>query len=268
MRRYVLILAFVLPAVACAQSTPLIRAHSHNDYRQPRPLLDALAYGFCSVEADIHLVDGELLVAHDPEECDPGRTLVGLYLAPLRERVLANGGRVYPGGPSLTLLIDIKTEAGPTYAALAALLAEYEEMLTIFEGDRVYEGAVTVIVSGNRDFESILGPERRLAAVDGRPEDLGGRSSAAEMPLVSAAWTDHFSWRGAGEMPPEELAELRRMVRRCHDEERRLRFWALPIAPAVWELVHAEGVDLINTDFPEALRNFLLAKGEGSAEEP
>ncbi len=46
------------------EPTPLARAHAHNDYRHHRPLLDALAHGFTSVEADVFLVDDQLLVAH------------------------------------------------------------------------------------------------------------------------------------------------------------------------------------------------------------
>ncbi|MEC4021166.1 hypothetical protein QMK28_34095, partial [Streptomyces sp. H27-D2] len=34
---------------------PLRRAHAHNDFVHPRPLLDALSHGFASVEADIWL---------------------------------------------------------------------------------------------------------------------------------------------------------------------------------------------------------------------
>ena len=67
--------------------TPLKQAHAHNDYLHDRPLLDALDHGFCSVEADIFLVDGELLVAHTRSELSKERTLKKLYLNPLRERV-------------------------------------------------------------------------------------------------------------------------------------------------------------------------------------
>src|SRR6266571_3355435 len=44
-----------------ADPMPLIHAHAHNDYEHARPLFDALDRGFCSVEADIYLVDGQLL---------------------------------------------------------------------------------------------------------------------------------------------------------------------------------------------------------------
>src|SRR5213595_176008 len=83
---------------------PLTRVHAHNDYEHKRPLLDALDHGFCSVEADIFLVDGQLLVAHNRGGVRPERTLQALYLDPLRARVKQNGGRVYPNGPEVTLL--------------------------------------------------------------------------------------------------------------------------------------------------------------------
>src|SRR3984957_8511284 len=71
---------------------PLTRVHAHNDYEHKRPLFDALDHGFCSVEADIHLVDGQLLVAHDLRDVNPNLTLQSLYLDPLRERIKQNGG--------------------------------------------------------------------------------------------------------------------------------------------------------------------------------
>lgn len=98
---------------------PLQRAHAHNDYEHDRPLLDALSHGFTSVEADIYLVDGELLVGHDPADLVPGRTLQSLYLDPLARRVRANHGRVYQGSDlSLQLLVDIKNTGAATYTEL------------------------------------------------------------------------------------------------------------------------------------------------------
>src|SRR5438093_5049824 len=76
------------PCVSSAAPTPLplLHAHAHNDYEHARPLLDALEHGVCSVEADIYLVDGQLLVAHDRQKVSPTRTLQALYLDPLTER--------------------------------------------------------------------------------------------------------------------------------------------------------------------------------------
>src|SRR6202034_3699331 len=102
------------PAKA-ADVSPLANAHAHNDYGHKRPLFDALDHGFCSVEAEIFLVDGSLLVAHNHKNVKPEKTLEALFLDPLLARVRQNGVRVYRDGPPFTLLVDIKADGQKTY---------------------------------------------------------------------------------------------------------------------------------------------------------
>src|SRR2546426_8184366 len=122
-------LAFSASCLA-AEPTPLIHAHAHNDYLHKRPLLEALERGFCSVEADIYLAEGKLLVAHDRQMTRPERTLQALYLDPLRERVKKNGGRVFSHGPEFSLLIDLKSDWQNTYPALRDALKQNAPVLT------------------------------------------------------------------------------------------------------------------------------------------
>jgi hypothetical protein len=77
-----LLLAWAVSMCAAENNSvqPLTRAHSHNDYEHARPLLDALDHGFGSVEADVWLVNGALLVAHDLKDAKPEHTLQKLYL--------------------------------------------------------------------------------------------------------------------------------------------------------------------------------------------
>src|SRR5260221_248119 len=121
----------LVTAARAAEPKPLPQAHAHNDYEHTRPLLDALDHGFCSVEADIWLTPEGLLVGHDRKDLRPSRTLEALYLDPLRERIAANGRRVYGAGPMFYLLIDVKSDAEATYAALDKVLARYAEILTV-----------------------------------------------------------------------------------------------------------------------------------------
>ncbi|MGI9240008.1 MAG: hypothetical protein ACR2RV_04365, partial [Verrucomicrobiales bacterium] len=95
MVKFLPILGLALAAASAPAQEPLQQAHAHNDYEHERPLHDALEHGFCGVEADIYLVGGELLVAHDRKDLKPERTLQALYLDPLQKRVEANGGQVY-----------------------------------------------------------------------------------------------------------------------------------------------------------------------------
>ncbi len=252
-----------------ATSRLLIRAHAHNDYLHERPLLDALDHGFCSVEADVFLVDERLLVAHERSQLKTERTLEALYLDPLLERVRENGGRVFPRGPDFTLLVDFKSAAEETYIALDRVLAGYEEMLTVVEHGVVEKRAVTVIISGNRAWERISADSKRYAGVDGRLSDLGSNRTSHLMPLISDNWERNFTWRGQGPMPDSERAELLGIVEETHAKERRVRFWATPdraspARSALWSELLAAGVDLIGTDDLSGLKMFLLsASGTG-----
>ncbi|MFG2515281.1 phosphatidylinositol-specific phospholipase C/glycerophosphodiester phosphodiesterase family protein [Streptomyces sp. NPDC048584] len=245
---------------------PLWRAHAHNDYEHPRPLLDALHHRFGSVEADIYLVDGQLLVAHDPVDLDPARTLRSLYLDPLAARVRANRGSVYRGNHKpLQLLVDIKTEGAAAYLELDRQLRRYGHLFTTCAHDRVLPGAVTVVVSGDRAARPPMEAQRvRRAFYDGRLTDLGTTAPASLVPLISDNWTLNFSWQGVGAFPDAERQKLRAIVGAAHTRGQRVRFWATPDLPgpardALWGELVAADVDHLNTDDLAGLETFLDA---------
>jgi hypothetical protein len=266
----VAVLGVLLASISAASSdqpdavTPLAQAHAHNDYENDRPLLDALDHGFTSVETDVWLMGDELYVAHDRGEVAPGGTLETLYLEPLAERVRANGGRVHPGWRhSFHLLVDVKSEARPTYRAIHRTLRKYEPMLTRFSPGGVKEGAVSVTISGHRDLGMMARQKVRYAAYDGRLSDLDGGRPAALVPLVSDDWTETFTWRGSGVMPASERRRLRAIVTRAHAAGRRVRFWGTTDLPAsarerIWQEGLAAGVDYLDTDHLSELREVIL----------
>ena len=210
---------------ARAQFKPLTNVHSHNDYEQKRPLDEALDQGFCSVEADIYLIDGQLLVAHNRADTRPGKTLQSMYLDPLRRRIRERGG-IYPGNPYFIQLIDIKTEARPTWLALEKVLENYRDVLSRFTDSGCQTNLITVIITGNRDIPGMAAEKERLAAVDGRLEDLKDNPPVSLIPQVSESWTDHFHWLGGSPFPAGEKERLDAMVASVHGQHRTLRFWA------------------------------------------
>ncbi|WP_411083442.1 phosphatidylinositol-specific phospholipase C/glycerophosphodiester phosphodiesterase family protein [Streptomyces sp. cmx-18-6] len=246
---------------------PLRHAHAHNDYLHPRPLYDALAHGFTSVEADVFLVDGELLVAHEPAELHPERTLAALYLDPLRALVRAGHGNVHPHHRApLQLLIDIKNDGVAAYRELDRQLGRHRSLLTRCHHGRVRSGAVTAVISGDRAARTPMEAQRtRHAFYDGRLDDLGTAAPASFAPLISANWTQTFGWLGSGPFPRAERDRLRALVAAAHREGRRIRFWATPDRPgpereAVWGELLAAGADHLNTDDLAGLERFLRAR--------
>jgi len=263
-----------LIAIACAAllsmrahaQSPLDHAHAHNDYEHARPLLGALDLGYGSVEADIYLVDGALLVAHARDSVRADRTLESLYLAPLRAWIGAHGGSVYAGRPPLTLLIDVKSDAESTWAALEPLLRRYDDVFTSWHGDSMTMRPVVAVISGERPLVTLPTERDRWAGLDGRLADLVAVTGtpAAAMPLVSDDWKEITSWRGRGAPPSSARRRVRQAVARAHAQGRRLRFWNTPDLPVVWRLLSQSGVDLIGADDLDALRRFLSDSSGGS----
>lgn len=249
-------MTLLLAAIVLAQ-TPLAKAHSHNDYTRERPLFDALDAGFCSVEADVFLIDGELRVAHNLKDTVKGKTLRSMYLEPLAQRVKANGGRVYKDGPEFWLLIDVKQDGEKAWQAIKAELKTYKFMMATSDKP----GAVRAVISGDRAIDSIANDTEHLAGIDGRFSDLPSKYTYTQMPMVSASWTETFKYRGTP-LTDIERATLRSLVRQVRREGRRARFWGVPDLPVYWQETLDSGADFVNTDSPAKVAEWFAARSK------
>jgi hypothetical protein len=244
------------------QPQPLRQAHAHNDYDHKRPLFEALDHGFTSIEADIILRRDTLFVAHDPEDIQTERTLSSLYLDPLYEMFEIQQGAIAPEWPTVYLMIDIKSDADSTYQKLRSVLSDYSSMLTSWQHESKIEKAVTIILSGNRPIDMVRTEETRVVGLDGRFSELEPNAPAFLFPWISENWTDHFEWRGIGEIPKAELEKLFSLAQQTRDNGQLLRFWATdsPSPSArnnMWRTLIKANVGLVNTDDLAGLAEFL-----------
>lgn len=241
----------------CLQSAPLPiilpRAHSHNDYYRKRPLLDALDAGFMSVEADVFLADGKLLVGHSKAELKPERTLEALYLKPLSDRIKKLGW-VHPTyADSFWVLVDIKENGKAAFARLLEEIGKYPNLK-----DNVVPGRVRFVISGDRPVKEVLASSALWMGLDGRFQDDFGVSNR-DRPWVSDAWSSHFKWRGEGVFPDAEQTALKALVSNAHESARKIRFWGAPDRPEIWAVQAKAGVDWINTDRLADMRAWMIA---------
>jgi hypothetical protein len=233
---------------------PHARAHAHNDYEHAQPLWGALHNGFISVEADVHLTDGRLLVSHNrPQHNAP--TLQHLYLAPLDSLLTHHDGTIYPNYQGVFyLMIDCKTEAESTYRAIQKEVARYASLHCTAS-----RCPVKIFISGNRAIETMLREGYQGIALDGRPPDLNKGISSDLMPVISDHFANWSSWNGKSEPKANDLVRIRELAKRVHAEGKKLRLWAIPDNELVWSALIEAGVDFINTDRLEEL-NLFLAK--------
>ena len=260
----------VLMALSLSMAAPaaavdiLMHGHAHNDYWHDRPLLDALDLGFASVEVDVMLVEGELRVGHTASELEPGKTLQALYLEPLRQRIAANGGAVFPGHSDFKLMIDMKQANAPTYAAIHAALADYADILTTVRDGVLTPGPVTIVI-GNSAFKLFVDENPRYAFYSLPYAQFGLSFPENFLIMASDKWGRFFRWKGEGEMPERERAMLDTLVAKAHALGVPLRLYGTYDKPGpqrdnLWNTLIDAGVDLINTDDIEGLAAFLRAK--------
>ncbi len=230
--------------------------HSHNDYLQPHPLTDALNNGLVSIEADVFLKDGVLLVGHEEKELSNGKTLENMYIKPLFEHF--NSSNTYQ---PVILMIDIKEEGEDCYTALKTILNRYQSSLTHYQNGKINKKDITIILSGDRPVNMVKRENNRYAFIDGRIEDIEKNESSNLFPLISDDWNKIFTWRGDREMSKKELEKLKQIINECHSQGKMIRFWGYngtgEKAKTFWSLLMRCGVDLIGTDNPKEFREFI-----------
>lgn len=235
---------------------PHKEAHAHNDYEHTHPLKDALAFGFMSVEADVHLLSGVLRIGHD-RVSGTSPELEKLYLKPVDSILRVHGGSIYSTYVRpFYLLVDIKTDAAGTFQVLHALVTKYPTLLCMSDSC-----PVKIVISGNRPMDLLQSAGYQGLGIDGRPSDLGRLYSRQFMPIVSDNYNNWASWDGKTVAVQGDMTRIRELADRVHAEGKILRLWAIPDNELAWKTLLEVGVDLINTDRLEELHTYLIDHG-------
>ncbi|KPV72176.1 uncharacterized protein RHOBADRAFT_47018 [Rhodotorula graminis WP1] len=250
--------------------------HSHNDYTRPVPLLDALAVGAKSVEADIHLVEGKLLVGHKSVSLTSSRTLEELYLDPILEIIklqnpaspfasgsetaaLTNGVFDYDPEQSLQLLLDYKTDPSALHPAVIDALAQFRalNLLTTFNSTSgtLTTRPLTITCTGNCDL-ALVSSQTPLRDIflDAPLEDIANPAYTTAVTLMASTSFKHmFGWLDSFDVDADKAQGIAELVHAAREKGIKTRFWETPSWPAfvrddVWRGLLKAGVDWLNVD--------------------
>ena len=147
MKKTLKIWLFAASLFVCGQvaAQPPVLIHSHNDYARRVPFYQAYAQQVASIEADVFLHDGKLLVGHDVEDLSSDMTFEALYVEPVVTLFKRNGGRAWKDSDRrLQLMVELKSATEPTLRAVAELLGRWPE---VFD-PAVNPEAVRITVTG------------------------------------------------------------------------------------------------------------------------
>ncbi|MBE7176108.1 MAG: hypothetical protein INR69_06875 [Mucilaginibacter polytrichastri] len=234
--------AFAQPA----RYTPA-NGHAHNDYEHERPLLDALALDYGSVEADVYPVNGVLLVAHNAEDVKPERSLKNLYLQPLQKMLGETGSR------NVRLLVDIK-EDHPT--ALNLLIDELKPLQQYcFRPGKPKQ--LTILISGSRPKPAEYPNYPAYILFDDDWKEPHTAAQWKRVGMVSLQFSRFASWKGEGGIAAQDKAALQKIVNEVHAKGKPIRFWGAPDTQESWMLQKALGADYIGADDLAGLHRLL-----------
>lgn len=228
------------------------KIHSHNDYEQAAPFWHAYSSGATSIEVDIFLKNNQLYVAHNRAQMKKERTLEKLYIEPLAE-LLAN----YHSISHLQLLVDIKTEAGPTLDRFVEIASKYPTIFT----DKPH--GIKTVISGNRPKPVDYSKYPAFIKFDGRSPEDADNPNGDKVALISRNFKHFSSWKGKGNIPEADSLELLSFITDCHNRQKPVRFWATPDTEQAYKTLIFLGVDYINTDNPGKLVAFLKSTDTG-----
>ena len=251
MLRTLFCLLFIIE-IAQAQPTryTVANTHSHNDYEQSTPFWMAWQEQFGSIEADIWLVNGIILVGHDTNEIKAGRTLEEYYIKPLLACVEKNNGHPYGDtARKLQILIDVKEDSVKALAALIALLDKYPAL------ERT--PGITWVISGDRPAARLYPTYPPFIAFDGVLHNHYTPAELSRIAMMSDDLHYYTRWDKTAGIPDTARHTLIAAVRSAHQLHLPVRFWDAPDFPAAWSQLKAVQVDYINTDHIRELSAWL-----------
>ncbi|WP_367865317.1 alkaline phosphatase [Pedobacter sp. WC2423] len=251
--------AFSFFSMAVLAQTPLSfnSGHSHNDYKQNIPLLRAYYAGMGSIEADVFLKDGQLFVAHELKEIKPEATLLKQYLQPLYRLYKENGNHPYANHQlKLQLVIDIKEDYQHVLPQLLKELKPFQDMVN----RPVNPDAVSIVISGDMPAPENFKDYPALISFDGRPAKVYTKEQLVRVAMISDDLKNYTVWNGKGTPTKIDQDKLLKVIHAAHQQNKPFRFWDTQDSPNTWLELEKFGVDWINTDAPEKLRDFYLRK--------
>jgi len=250
----VLILFYSLNCNSSFDNNDNSRVLSHNDYAQSSPFYNAYNNRVGYIEADVYLRNDSLLVAHEPNEIDPEKTLQNMYLDSLAERIKSNGGTVYPGATeSLVFMIDLKTTGEQTIPVLIQILISYPNLIAS-------KNNLKIVLSGSMPAPSTWEQYPDYIWFDGRPTIAYDNKALKRVAYISTSFKSYSNWDGIGLISNDEDERILILIDQVHAINKPLRFWATPDNENAWSYLHKREVDILGTDKVSELCNWLTSK--------
>lgn len=263
MRKYILtalVFQFVLAFGGFAQTALMPNLVDSKQFFSDKDIWTTFTQGVVHYESEIMYIYGEVYVADQmPDSANHSLpTFRSAYLMPIYSQFKKNGGKVhsdYDG--EMYLFLNVEYDVKKTYQALWDQLKPYHELLTYRIGNEWHQGKVRVVFVGNAPMRVLQQEKICFAASQGNLDDLERNIDNRVMPLIGINFEKDLDWNGVGKMPFDQYMKFKEVVRKSHEQGKKVRVYNCPADDNVWEVLLTGGVDMISTPEVEKFAEFM-----------
>jgi hypothetical protein len=263
MKRYILLSVIFLVAglLRGVSQVPIMPNMVLNqEFFSEKDIYSTFTQGVVHYEAQIMYIYGEVYVTSQmPDSAKHTMpTFRSSYLMPIYSQYKKNQGKVnenYDG--EIFLFLNIKYDAKKTYLKLWEQLSPYNEILTYRIGPQWHEGKLKIVFTGNAPMKVLQQERVSFAAAQGTINDLSKNYDSKVMPIIGIDFNSDMSWNGVGKMPFDEFMKFKDVIRKAHEQGKKVRVFNCPEEDNVWDVLLTSGVDLINCSNPSTYNKFL-----------
>jgi hypothetical protein len=230
------------------------------EFFSEKDIYSTFTQGVVHYEAQIMFIYGEVYVTSQmPDSAKHTMpTFRSAYLMPIYSQYKKNGGKIRENfDDEMYLFLNIKFDPKKTYLKLWEQLSPYNEILTYRMGPQWHEGKLRIVFTGNAPMRVLQQERISFAAVQGTVSDLSKNYDSKIMPIIGIDFQNDISWNGVGKMPFDEFVKFKEIVRKSHEQGKKVRVYNCPDEENIWDVLLKSGVDLINATNATSFSKFL-----------
>ncbi|HNW49994.1 MAG TPA: hypothetical protein PKH79_02860 [Prolixibacteraceae bacterium] len=233
------------------------------EFFSDKDIYPTFTQGVVHYEAQIMYIYGEVYVTSQmPDSANHTMpTFRSAYLLPIYSQYKKNGGKVHENfDEEMYLFMDVKFDVKKTYQKLWEELSPYNEILTYRMGPQWHQGKLRIVFVGNAPLRVLQQERISFAAAQGTVDDINKNYDSKMMPVIGINFEKDFTWNGVGKMQFDEFMKFKDIIRKAHEQGKKVRVYNCPEEDNIWDVLVTAGVDFINCKNAAKFSTFLSTK--------
>lgn len=266
MKKFFLIAFIALALVtmsAKAQTKLMPNLVLTQEFLTDKDIYPTFTQGVVNYEAQIMYIYGEVFVTSQMPDSATHKmpTFRSSYLLPIYSQYKKNQGKIHEGyDEEMYLFLNIKYDPKKTYQKLWEQLSPYHEIITYRQGPEWHNGKIKIVFVGDAPMRIFQQERVCFATAQGTVKDLEKNYDNKVMPLIGVDFKNEIEWNGVGKMPFDQFLKMKDIIKKTHDQGKKIRVYNCPEEENVWEVLLTGGVDFINSPNPERFSKFLASR--------